>query len=143
MNQPPRHAFAFALIDMVIVILVSGIVVAVVAPRLFDRSSETEERITRQQLAVLRQAIEIHVNRSGDYPAADALPTALAPILDGPFPAPAGGSVRGDHRVHYDLSQDLERSVQPDPGQPGGWAYKPANGSLKLNVEASQAGADW
>lgn len=129
--------------DSVIVILVLGIAVAAAAPRLLDRSSEAEERITRQQLAVLRQAIEIHAKRSGSYPADDELPTALEAILDGPFPAPAASSLRGDRRVHYDRSQDVETPVQPAPDQPGGWAYKSANGSLKLNVEANQLGADW
>ena len=141
MNRPTRHAFS--LTDTVNVILLLGIVVTLAAPRLWDRTTAAEQAITRRQLSVLRQAIAIYEERTGSYPPIHALPASLDGILQGPFPAPVVGSARGDHGVYYDSDDDADKPVQPDPDQPGGWAYKPANGALQLNLGASEIGADW
>jgi general secretion pathway protein G len=133
----------FSLIEMVIVILILGIIAAVAAPRMFDTATTAEENTTRQQLAVLRNAIEMYRARSGIYPPANQLPEAMASMLNGPFPAPSIGSVRGDAVVYYDADTDTTTPVATDDSAAGGWAYKPANGSLKLNVGSAEVGADW
>ncbi len=133
----------FSLIEMVIVILILGIIAAVAAPRMFDTATTAEENTTRQQLAVLRNAIEMYRAREGAYPASGELPNAMATMLNGPFPAPSIGSVRNESGVYYDPDADTAIAVAPDSAQPGGWAYKPANGSLKLNVDGAEVGADW
>ena len=133
----------FSLIEMVIVILILGIIAAVAAPRMFDTATTAEENTTRQQLAVLRNAIEMYRARSGNYPATNELPNAMATMLNGPFPAPSIGSVRGDAGIYYDSNSDASISVAASASSAGGWAYKPANGSLKLNVADSETGNDW
>lgn len=133
----------FSLIEMVIVILILGIIAAVAAPRMFDTATTAEQNTTRQQLAVLRNAIEMYRARSGIYPPSGQLPTAMASMLNGPFPAPTIGSVRDDAEVYYDGDGDDATAVTPDSAQDGGWAYKPINGSLKLNVAPTETGADW
>ena len=141
MNRHMRRGFS--LIEMVIVILILGIIAAVAAPRMFDTATTAEENTTRQQLAVLRNAIEMYRARSGIYPATNNLPLAMSDMLNGPFPSPSIGTVRGDAVVYYDANTDTNVPVLPDPNQTGGWAYKAANGSLKLNVEATEKGNDW
>ena len=141
MNRQLRKGFS--LIEMVIVILILGIIAAVAAPRMFDTATTAEENTTRQQLAVLRNAIEMYRARTGIYPQTNNLPLAMATMLNGPFPAPSIGSARGDAAVYYDADRDTSTPVTPDPRQTGGWAYKPSNGSLKLNVDAAETGADW
>lgn len=141
MNRQLRTGFS--LIEMVIVILIFGIIAAVAAPRLFDTATTAEQNTTRQQLAVMRDAIEMYHARSGYYPPTSKLPRALEDILNGPFPAPSIGTVRGNVGVYYDLDADASVTVAPDAAQAGGWAYKPANGTLKLNVRATETGADW
>jgi general secretion pathway protein G len=141
MKRQPRKGFS--LIEMVIVILILGIIAAVAAPRMFDTATTAEQNTTRQQLAVLRNAIEMYRARSGIYPATGNLSLAMSSMLNGPFPAPSIGTVRGDAAVYYDTDADTSIPVTPDSGQAGGWAYKPANGSLKLNVDSGEAGADW
>lgn len=141
MNRQLRKGFS--LIEMVIVILILGIIAAVAAPRMFDTATIAEENTTRQQLAVLRNAIEMYRARSGIYPPNNNLPVAMASMLNGPFPSPSIGTARGDTAVYYDLDSDTNTPVAPDSGQTGGWAYKPANGSLRLNVDANEPGANW
>ena len=141
MNRNQRNGFS--LIEMVIVILILGIIVAVAAPRMFDTATTAEQNTTRQQLAVLRNAIEMYRARSGIYPPTSNLPLAMEGMLNGPFPSPSIGTVRGDVGVYYDLDTNTTAIVVPDAAQNGGWAYKPANGTLKLNVEATETGAQW
>jgi general secretion pathway protein G len=141
MNRQLRKGFS--LIEMVIVILILGIIAAVAAPRMFDTAATAEQNTTRQQLAVLRNAIEMYRARSGIYPPNTNLPLAMEGMLNGPFPAPSIGTARGDTGVYYDLDADTTVTVAPDSAQDGGWAYKPANGTLKLNVDGAEIGADW
>ncbi len=136
MNRQKRKGFS--LIEMVIVILILGIIAAVAAPRMFDTATTAEENTTRQQLQVLRNAIEMARARDGVYPT--DLPTTMASLLNGPFPAPTVGSHRNDAAIYLDGDTDANVPVLPDASQPGGWAYKPANGSLKLNVGATEGG---
>ena len=139
----PTKRGGFSLIEMVIVILILGIIAAVAAPKMFDTAKTAEENATRQQLAILRNAIEMARARDGVYPAANQLPTVLAAMLNGPFPKPNMGSVRNKSDVYYDSTTTVDVPVQTSPGETTGWAYKPANGSLKLNVAAGELGADW
>ena len=140
MNRSTRKGFS--LIEMVIVILILGIIAAVAAPRMFDTASTAEQNTTRQQLAVLRNAIEMYRARYGFYPPEPLLPEAMQGMLTGPFPAPSMGTVRGDFSVYYDDDSDITTLVSEEEGS-GGWAYKPANGSIKLNIVAPEQGWDW
>jgi len=133
----------FSLIEMVIVILILGIIAAVAAPKMFDTAKTAEENSTRQQLAVMRNAIEMYRARDGVYPLTSALPTGLTPMLNGPFPSPKMGTARGKAGVYYDATTTVDVPVVPSPGAATGWAYKPANGSLKVNVAVGETGSDW
>ena len=142
-NMKRKSRRGFSLIEMVIVILILGIIAAVAAPRMFDTAATAEQNTTRQQLAVLRNAIEMYRARAGIYPPQDELPVAMSTMLNGPFPAPSIGTARGDATVYYDTNGDVNTPVVPNAQQSGGWAYKPSNGTLKLNVENNEIGSDW
>jgi len=141
MNCPKKGGFS--LIEMVIVILILGIIAAVAAPRMFDTAATAEENTTRQQLGVMRNAIEMYRARAGFYPLVNNLPEAMASMLNGPFPAPTIGSVRNNPNVYYDNNTDTMTQVEPNATADAGWAYKPANGSLRLNVANGKVGAEW
>ncbi|MCC9601501.1 prepilin-type N-terminal cleavage/methylation domain-containing protein [Stieleria sp. JC731] len=142
MNRLKRNAFT--LIEMVIVILILGIIAAVAAPRMFTTAEQAEINTTRQQLAVLRNAIEMYRAQNGAYPANGELDTELATMLNGPFPSPSVGPVNGLSGVYYDTTTTAV-PVAPSPDATNGWAYKPHNGSLKLNLDpgGSDIGRDW
>ena len=67
----------------------------------------------------------------------------MATMLNGPFPAPTVGSVRDDVGVYIDADSNPDIAVVPSPSSGGGWAYKPINGSLKLNVSATDGGGEY
>ncbi len=134
---------AFSLIEMVIVILILGIVAAVAAPRMFDTATTAEENTTRQQLAVLRNAIEMYRARAGFYPPVNLLPEAVGPMLNGPFPAPSVGTARGQSDIYYDTDSNVNVLAIQNSSESGGWVYKPANGNLKLNVANGETGHGW
>jgi len=137
------RAHGFTLIEMVIVILILGIIAAVAAPRMFDTANRAEENTTRQRLAVLRNAIEMYRARSGLYPTQGKLPEAMATMLNGPFPAPSIGPNAGSAEVYYDSSSDTAAMAEPDTKQSGGWVYKPANGTIRVNVANGEVGHNW
>ena len=141
MNRQRRHGFS--LIEMVIVILILGIIAAVAAPRMFETVATAEQNTTRQQLGMLRNAIEMYRAQNGEYPLENELPTALEPLLNGPFPKVNVGPNKGSAEIYYDTDADTDTVVAPDSAQAAGWAYKPANGSLKPNVADGEIGFDW
>ncbi len=133
----------FTLIELVIVILILGIIAAVAAPRMFDTARDAEENATHQQLAVLRNAIEMARARNSAYPGDGALVTVLTPMLNGPFPSPSVGTASGKTGVHYD-NTTTDVAVVPDTTvTTAGWAYKPYTGQLRLNIADGTTGADW
>lgn len=138
-----RQRGGFSLIELVIVILIMGIIAAVAAPRMFDTAASAEQATTRQQLAVLRNAIEMVRAREGAYPANNELPGKLEVMLTGPFPSPGFGTAKGKTGVFYDASTDDTTPAAVSVAADAGWAYKPANGQLRLNVADGELGSDW
>lgn len=133
----------YSLIEMVIVVLIFGIVVTVTTTQILRHSTQAQTETTRQQLEVLRNAIEMYHARSGVYPPFKMLETAVAPMLNGPFPSPSAVPADADSIVYYDLNANTASPAKPNPSHPGGWVYKPVNGNLRLNVSETETGHDW
>ena len=133
----------FTLIEMVVVVLILGIVAAVAVPRMFNTADTAGENSTRQQLALLRTAVELCRSTNAVYPPGTDFAEELRPFLRGPFPAPQLGTVRGLTGVLVDSNSDVSVPAEPAtaPGS-NGWVYKPINGDLRLNIE-SGLGSDW
>ena len=64
-------------------------------------------------------------------------------MLNGPFPAPSVGTARAKTGVHYDSTTTDADVVADATVATAGWAYKPHNGQLRLNVADGATGADW
>lgn len=118
----------FTLVELVIVVLITGIIAAVALPKMTASTTTAKNNSAKQSLAVVRDAIEMYKTDTGAYPAdAATLPALLKPYLKGPFPSAPMGSNAGNATV----------AVGTDPvavvSGSAGWAYNSANGDFYLN----------
>ena len=58
----------FTLVELVVVILILGIIAAVAGPRMFEATGSAKDSVLRQNLAAVRDAIELHREHTGDFP---------------------------------------------------------------------------
>jgi len=74
----------FSLVEMVVVILVLGIIVAIAASKMFDTAGDARINSTKQNLAVIRDALKLYKSQTDAYPAAASIVRRAA---DRSFPA--------------------------------------------------------
>lgn len=130
---------AYTLIDMVIVVLILGILASVAAPKLFGVDKKAAETKLRQDLALVRAAIDrFAADNNGVYPAQDkkdaTLKAELAPYIgSGRFPKNPF-----DKDVKADVVKILDQG-DPLAGQligTFGWLYDTQTGEFIANTSA-------
>lgn len=67
---PARRLCGFTLIELLVVMAIIGTLLAMAAPRYFRSVDHAREAALRQDLAVMRDAIDKHHADTGRYPAA-------------------------------------------------------------------------
>ncbi|GAA5505725.1 hypothetical protein [Novipirellula caenicola] len=133
----------FTLAEMTVIALLIGIVVTLAAPRMLPDGDPVNDVPSRRQLAILRNAIEMYRAHAGFYPPANKLPEVMETLLHEPLASPVYSPLQGRNTVYYDLDRDVAEEVVPQPNAKAGWAYKPANGTLKFNVSSHDVSANW
>ena len=134
----PRKHIAragFTLVELVIVVLITGIIAAVALPKMAMSTTTAKNNATKQSLATIRNAIELYKVENGAYPSnASTLPTLLKPYIKGPFPAAPLGANAGSAAVAV--------GVEPAAVVTGGagWAFNTTTGDFYLN---DTAGLSW
>ncbi len=126
---------AFTLIELVVVVMIIGILVAIAAPKMLNITGDATDNSARMSLEVVRDAIETFASQNnGVYPQgdSDAVKTALRPYLRGTFPTCLVGN------------QDAEIGVQDTGialtvGGTTGWKYDSTSGEFIIN-DAAYAG---
>lgn len=124
-RRPGRRSAGFTLIELLVVLAVIALLLALAAPRYFDHIQRSREAVLRENLAVMRDAIDkFHADR-GRYP--DALSDLVTrrylravpvdPVTDSretwvTLPPPAGTATAGG--AVYDV-----RSSAPGTGADG------------------------
>jgi type II secretion system protein G len=69
MVTPRRAPAGFTLIELMVTLAIIALLVAIVTPRYFPSVKRAEETVLRQNLALLRDAIDKHHADTGKYPA--------------------------------------------------------------------------
>lgn len=111
------HERGFTLLEMLVVLLIVGLLVGLVGPRLFGKADTARVQATQAQVKLLRGAIETYRMDVGRYPAPSE---GLASLTT----APGDPAVRDRWRGPY-----LDEAVPLDPwGQPYQYAVPGANG---------------
>ena len=127
----------FTLVELVIVILILGILVAVAAPRMFDTAGNAKSSSTRHSLTVLRDSIQLYQASTGALPGdlgteAD-LKADLATMLNGPFPRAEVGNTGDSVRMQTSGAALSLAGTES-------WAYDTLTGQLIVN---HASGATW
>jgi general secretion pathway protein G len=128
----------FTLVELVVVILILGILAGVAAPKMFSTSAAATDNGLRQSLAVIRDAIELHVANNGAVPGGGVngatLKTALKSYLRGPFPGSPVGAGDGSVKVVTGLTTTADDTTD--------WVYNSDNGEFIANcTDPSDGGA--
>ena len=110
--------------------LILGIVAVIAAPKLFDKADDSRECSAKQDLSVIRDAIEMFYSKNGVYPGQSGGPGGLKADLETTtqfsFPACPVGNQYGDVRV-------VATSDPLSPSGPKGWAYSKTTGEFIIN----------
>ncbi len=120
---------AFTLIELVVVVMIIGILVAIAAPKMLNITGDATDNSARMSLEVIRDAIEAHASQNtGTYPSgtSDAVKTALKPYLRGTFPASLVGNQNADIAVETG-------NAPVTVGGTEGWRYNSDTGEFIIN----------
>jgi general secretion pathway protein G len=69
-NNPWRRQVAFTLIELLVTLTIIALLLSIVAPRYFSSVSRAQETTLKQNLSVLRDAIDKYYGDNGKYPSA-------------------------------------------------------------------------
>jgi general secretion pathway protein G len=67
-KRPARHDGGFTLIELLVVMLIIGALLSIAVPRYFKTLEHARETVLKQDLAILREAIDKHYADLGQYP---------------------------------------------------------------------------
>lgn len=130
-----RTRKAFTLIELVVVVMIIGILVAIAAPKMLNITGDANDNSVRMSLEVVRDAIETYATQNtGTYPSAadDAtFKAAIGPYVRGPFPKSLVGTT--------------DATMKPSAADPvvaddtTGWMYNGTTGEFIINCTDASA----
>ena len=93
MYSPPSHQKGFTLLEIMVVIVILGLLVAIVAPNVLENQDKAMVEKTRADIAVLEQALDMYKLDNHRYPTTDQ---GLEALVTRPDFGPQPGSYRND-----------------------------------------------
>jgi len=68
MNYPTHHKNGFTLIELLVAMTIIALLLSIVAPRYFNSISKAEEAVLREDLSLMRSALDKYRADTGKYP---------------------------------------------------------------------------
>ncbi len=123
----PNHRRAFSLIELVIVVVIIGVLAAIAIPRMSSGADGAKTNAVKANLAVLRQAIEMHKAEKGTYPTLATFADDLEDYLRA-VPKLGVGTYADDNAVG-------EANATPPTAETAdvGWLYDATSGGIWAN----------
>jgi general secretion pathway protein G len=129
-RTPLTPRSGFTLVELVVVVLIRGVIAAIAAPKMFDTADDSRKSSARQNLSIIRDAIELFYLQNGVYPGqsggVNGLKADLATTMRFPFPACPVGNQNSDINASA-----TSGSLSPSGTQ--GWAYNKTTGEFIIN----------
>lgn len=123
-----KNQKGFTIIELLVVIVIIGILVALALPNLFAAQARGRDSERKNDLKNLQQRLETYFNDNGAYPGPDT--AAMVAALGGAATddeyvdprnnaysytaTPAGCTTAADDCTAFDLTADLENDTDPD-----------------------------
>lgn len=113
----------FTIIELLVVIVIIGILVALLLPNLFSAQQRGRDADRKNDLKTVQQQLEAYYSDNNAYPGAtaDLVPDYMDAVPEDPqggdYPytaAPSGCTTAADDCVSYELTADLENENDPD-----------------------------
>ncbi len=124
-----RRRSGFTLVELVVVVMIIGILVAIAAPKMLNITGEATDNSVRMSLNVIRDAVETYASQNaGSYPDDTndaAFKAAIKPYLRGVFPASLVGTK--DNTVTMSAADPVVADNTT------GWMYNGTTGEFVLN----------
>ncbi|MEM0983518.1 MAG: prepilin-type N-terminal cleavage/methylation domain-containing protein [Planctomycetota bacterium] len=138
---------AFSLIELVVVIVILGIIATIALPRIGRTAVGASESGLRQDLAIMRSAIESYrAEHRGSLPTLANMPNALLQFSDlqGTLsPTQTATAIYGPYLTQIPPQKVGENAGLATFGAPAatntGWTYDEATGELRANATGADA----
>ncbi len=133
---------AFTLIELVVVVMIIGILVAIAVPKTLNIMGDATDNSARMSLSVLRDAIETYASQNaGAYPGTDeaTFKTEMEAFLRGPFPrCPVGNGIADGVDV-VGVGTPLSGTGGAGTAAENMWKYDFTNGDIIISYDAVSA----
>lgn len=125
--HPRRPAHGFTLIEIMVVVAILGILAALVVPRIMSRPDEARIVAAKQDIAAIKQALNLYRLDNVRYPTTEQ---GLQALVEKPVSGPIPGN--------WKIGGYLERL----PNDPWGAPYQYLNPGLRGEIDVFSLGAD-
>jgi type II secretion system protein G len=117
----------FTIIELLVVIVIIGILVALTLPNLFSAQARGRDTDRKNELKNLQQKLETYFNDNGGYPLTATWETDLGTSTDETEGPRADGYVYVSDGDTYTLTADLENDDDPDADASGNYVLNSVN----------------
>ena len=131
----------FSLVELMIVVAVLGILAAIVVPQFQQHATQAREAVAKDNLRILRGAIELYTARHGGVPPGYQNNNPQSPPSDSVFNQQLiieGRYISEMPNNPFNKRQDIRiiannETIPQNPTGQFGWIYQPATKTIKLD----------